>query len=374
MEITTIQGQYAAATVFTDDVEEYAAAQIKMICDNEVAESSVIRVMPDVHPGKVGPIGLTMTVGNRIVPALLGEDVGCGMLAARISAWKAEFQKLDSVIRENVPAGFAVYEKSHRMADEFDLTRLRCYEHISRERALRSLGTLGGGNHFIEVDKGDDGIYVVIHTGSRHLGREMTEYYLKEGQKRLKEKGITVPFELTWLEGDLMEDYLADVKILMDYASLNRRIILKEILKGMKWKALETTESVHNCIGKLPDGRRILRKGATSALAGEPVIIPINMRDGVILGVGKGNPEWNCSAPHGSGRKIKRTEVGEHYTVSDFKAEMKGIWSTSIGKDTLDEAPFAYRGLSDIAERITDTVEITSVIRPIYSFKAGNEK
>ncbi|MDO4809332.1 MAG: RtcB family protein [Eubacteriales bacterium] len=369
-----IQGTYAAAKVFTDDVEEYAAAQIKMICGNEAAEGSLIRVMPDVHPGKVGPIGLTMTVGDRIVPALLGEDVGCGMLAARINAKKVEFQKLDSVIRENVPSGFIIYEKPHRMADEFDLTRPRCYEHISRERAMRSLGTLGGGNHFIEVDQGDDGIYVVIHTGSRHLGREMTEYYLKEGQKRLKEKGIAVPFELTWLEGDLMEDYLADVKVLMEYASLNRRIILKEILKGMKWKALETTESVHNCIGMLPDGRRILRKGATSALKGEPVIIPINMRDGVILGLGKGDPEWNCSAPHGSGRKIKRTEVGEHYTVSDFKAEMKGIWSTSIGKDTLDEAPFAYRGLSDITERIIDTVEITSVIRPIYSFKAGNEK
>lgn len=369
-----IQGKHAAATVFTDDVEEYAAAQIKMICDNEAAKDSVIRVMPDVHPGKVSPIGLTMTVGDRIVPALLGEDVGCGMLAARINVKKAEFQKLDTVIRDNVPAGFNIYDKPHRMADEFDLTRLRCYEHISRERAMRSLGTLSGGNHFIEVDKGDDGLYLVIHTGSRHLGREMTEYYLKEGQKRLKESGITVPFELTWLEGNLMEGYLEDVKVLMEYAALNRRIILKEILKGMKWKALETMESVHNCTGMLPDGRRILRKGATSALKGEPVIIPINMRDGVILGMGKGDPYCNCSAPHGSGRKIKRTEVGEHYTVSDFKAEMKGIYSTSIGKETLDEAPFAYRGLSDIAERITDTVEISAVIHPIYSFKAGNEK
>ena len=224
------------------------------------------------------------------------------------------------------------------------------------------------------MDKGESGVYVVIHTGSRHLGMEVTEYYIREGQSFLKEKGEETPYELTWLEGDLMDSYLHDVKVVQEYAALNRELILREILKGMKWKESEREESVHNYIDTLSDGRLILRKGAISAKEGQRVIIPINMRDGVILGVGMGKPDWNESAPHGSGRKYKREDVKSKFTVSAFKSEMKGIYSTCIGADTLDEAPFAYRDLESILANIGDTVEISEVIKPVYSFKAGEKR
>ncbi len=321
-------GNYSEAIIYTDDIEDYAEAQIKLICDNEVSKGSIIRVMPDVHPGKVGPIGLTMTLGSRVVPNLLGIDIGCGMLMAKVRTKGLEFQKLDKVIRDEISSGFSVRQEPHALSDEFDLSELYCYSHINEDKALRSLGTLGGGNHFIEVDKGEDGVYVVIHTGSRHLGMEVTEYYIKQGQEHLKAAGEDVPYELTWLDGELMDSYLHDVAIAQEYAALNRRIILREILRGMKWKESDCYESIHNYIDTLSDGGKILRKGAISAKARQQVIIPINMRDGVVIGTGKGNTAWNESAPHGSGRKYKREEVKNRFTVSAFKSEMKGIYST----------------------------------------------
>jgi RNA-splicing ligase RtcB len=233
---------------------------------------------------------------------------------------------------------------------------------------------LGGGNHFIEVDKGCDGYYIIIHTGSRHLGYDVADYYTEAARRRLANMGKDVPYEMAYVEGTLMDDYLHDVEIATSYASLNREIILHEIVKGMKWKEIERYESIHNYIGVLPDGTRILRKGAASALEGEKVIIPINMRDGVILGVGKGNPDWNYSAPHGSGRVMRRDEVKNHYTVSAFKNDMKGIYSSSISAGTLDEAPVAYRGIDEILDVISDSVEVTEVIKPVYNFKAGKER
>lgn len=366
-----IEGIYAVANVYTNDIEDYAVAQLQMICDNEVSKGSDIRVMPDVHPGKVGTIGLTMTVGDRIIPNLLGVDIGCGMRILRVKAKNIEGMRLDKVIRENVPAGFDVRPKVHHMAESFDLTRLHCYRHVNAEKALKSLGTLGGGNHFIEIDKGENGLYLVIHTGSRHLGAEITEFYIREGQKVLKDRDEAVPYEVTYIEGALKEDYIHDVAIAQEFAELNRSIISKEILKGMKWKTDDEYESVHNYISTLSDGRLILRKGAISAKQNERVIIPINMRDGAILGIGKGNQEWNNSAPHGSGRKLKREDVNQNYTVSEFKTAMKGIYSTCIGSGTLDEAPFAYRRLEDILENISPTVEVKEVIRPVYNYKAG---
>lgn len=368
-----IQGKYADAMIYTDDIEDYAKAQIQLICDNEVSEGSVIRVMPDVHPGKVGPIGLTMTLGKRVIPNLLGVDIGCGMLMAKVKTKGLEFQKLDKVIRENIPSGFSIRNKPHSMADEFDFSRLLCERQMNEEKAVRSLGTLGGGNHFIEVDKGENDTYVVIHTGSRHLGVEVTEHYIREGQDFLKSSGYDVPYELTWLEGDLKEAYLHDVSIAQEYVELNRKIILREILKGMKWKEAECTESIHNYIDTLSDGRKILRKGAISAREGQPVIIPVNMRDGVIIGTGKGNMEWNESAPHGSGRKYKRDDVKNYFTVSAFKSEMKGIYSSCIGAGTLDEAPFAYRDMGSILDNIKDTVEVSEILKPLYNYKAGEK-
>lgn len=367
-----INGIFASAKIFNDNVEEYAVAQIGMICDNPVARNSIIRVMPDVHPGKVGTIGLTMTIGDRILPNLVGSDIGCGITVARIKKGKMEYQKLDKVIRERIPSGFQVRNEPHTDNERFDFGTLMCSRSINKRKAKCSLGTLGGGNHFIELDKSRDGsIYVAVHSGSRHLGKEVTDYYLQEGQKELKGNGEAVPYEFTYLTGKLMEDYLHDQSLLQEFAALNRSIILNELAKGMKWKLESSINCVHNYIETDGDFK-ILRKGAISAKADEPVVIPINMRDGIILGSGLGNKEWNSSAPHGSGRIMNRTEVKNQFTVSQFKAQMKGIYSSCVGKETLDEAPFAYRGLGEIEEAIKETVKIRQVIQPVYNFKAGN--
>ena len=369
-----IIGNYANAKIFTDDVEAYAEAQIKMICDDPVSSGSKIRIMPDVHPGQVGTIGLTMTIGERILPNLLGVDIGCGVTCARVKGKQIELQKLDSVIRKSIPSGFRVRNTIHHMAEEFPLEKLRCPGEINWDKAFLSLGTLGGGNHFIELDRDTEGrFYLVIHSGSRHLGKEVTERYLRAGAERLKKEGVEVPYPMTWLAGEIMEDYIEDVKTVQEYAQLNRKIMLWQILKEMKLKCEEEFSSVHNYLEE-SEGIRILRKGAISAKEGEQVIIPVNMRDGVVLGKGKGNLEWNNSAPHGSGRRIQRSEVKQHYTVSAFKNEMKGIYCSCIGADTLDEAPFAYRDMEKLLGDIKDSVEVTDILKPVYNFKAGGEK
>lgn len=368
-----ITGRFASAVVFATSIEDYARAQIQMILDNQVSINSKVRIMPDCHPGKVGPIGLTMTVTDKIIPQLMGVDIGCGMLVAKVEG-RFEFPKLDRVISENVPSGFNIRKKPHNKALFEAISDLRCLRAVNGDKALKSLGTLGGGNHFIEVDKGEDGYYIIIHTGSRHLGYDVADYYTEAARRRLANMGNDVPYEMAYVEGTLMDDYLHDVEIATNYSSLNREIILQEILKGMKWKEVERYESIHNYIGTLPDGTRILRKGAASACEGEMVIIPINMRDGVILGVGKGNPDWNYSAPHGSGRVLRRDEVKNHYTVSAFKNDMKGIYSSSIGTGTLDEAPVAYRGIDEIIDVVSDSVEVKEIVKPVYNFKAGKER
>lgn len=366
----TIKGIYAEAKIFADDVEDYAEAQVKMICDSQAAEGSRICLMPDIHPGKVGPIGLSMTVMDKVIPQLLGVDIGCGMTCVKLNRDHVEFQKLDRVIRENVPSGFAIRKAPHHMAEEFSYEKLRCVRHINRQKAERSLGTLGGGNHFIELDRGEDGcLYLVIHTGSRHLGEEVAEYYTKLANLSLKEKGLEIPYYMSYLEGDRREAYVEDVQAVQDYAEWNRQIIAREILRGMKWKAVEQFSVAHNYL----DASGVLRKGAISAGNGEMVIIPANVRDGIILGIGLGNEEWNHSAPHGSGRRLKRGDVKSRYTVSDFKKEMKGIYSSCVGAGTLDEAPFAYRSIAEITEQIRDTVRITQILKPVYNYKGNVE-
>ncbi len=374
----TINGVATSAIIFhtkvtEHSVDDYAMAQIQMLCDNEAFKNCKIRIMPDVHPGKVGTIGFTSTLGERILPNVIGIDIGCGMTLAKVKGKIKEFQKLDTVIRERVPSGFSVRTKIHNQALGFDFTSLYCYKHIREQHARLSLGTLGVGNHFIEVDVDEEkNSYLVVHSGSRHLGQEVTEHYLREGQRELQANGIHTPYELTYLTDTLKEQYLHDLAIVQDFATLNRDIILSEICKGMKWKVHETTSCIHNYVdfnGETP----ILRKGAISAKVGEPVIIPINMRDGILLGTGLGNEEWNCSAPHGAGRILKREDVKKSYTLSSFKSEMKGIYSSCINKDTLDEAPFAYRSIVEIKEAITETVIIHKIIKPIYSFKASGK-
>lgn len=367
----TVKGIYAEAKIFTDDIEPHAEAQVKMICDNEVADKSTICMMPDFHPGKVAPIGLAMTITDKVIPQLLGVDIGCGIACVKLNKSNVEFQKLDRIIRENVPSGFMIRKAPHYLAEEFSYDELHCVHNINRNKAKNSLGTLGVGNHFIEIDKGNDGsLYLIVHTGSRHLGEEVAEYYTKLASENLKERKLDIPYYMSYLDGENKKAYIEDVQIIQRYADLNRQIIIKEILKGMKWKAIEQFSAAHNYI----DDFGTLHKGSISARNGEKVIIPANMRDGIILGIGKGNAEWNYSAPHGSGRKLKRTDVKNQYTVSDFKKEMKGIYSSCVNSGTLDEAPFAYRSIVEITDQIKDTVEITEILRPVYNFKAGSKE
>ncbi len=378
----TIYGKYTNAIVYAVAneeyaLEEYARKQLQMICNHPSAEGSIIRVMPDVHPGKVGTIGLTMTVGDSILPSLVGVDIGCGMTIAKVKTKGVECQKLDTMIREEVPAGGALRKKIHRLAEQTELEKLRCIDKIDEGRALCSIGTLGGGNHFIEVDRDDErGIYLVIHSGSRHLGMEVTDYYLRAGQKeqQMKKEGGHAPYEMTCLSGQLMEDYLHDLAVTQEFARINREAMIDSIVRGMKWKVEEMFTCIHNYVdfSCLPDMEcPILRKGAISAREGEKVIIPINMRDGIILGTGLGNADWNCSAPHGAGRIYKRSEVAAHHTLSEFNKEMQGIYSSCINKDTLDESPFAYRRIDDIVDVLGETVKIDRILKPVYNYKAG---
>ena len=377
----TIYGKYTNAIVYTVEnelyaLEDYARRQLQMIANHPSAEGSSIRVMPDVHPGKVGTIGLTMTIGDSILPSLVGVDIGCGMTIAKVKTKALQFQQLDTVIRDNVPVGPRIRKKEHKYADRVDLSELRCYRHINARKAGCSIGTLGGGNHFIELDKDDEGnTYLVVHSGSRHLGMEVAEYYLRTGQKeiQMKKQGYA-PYEMTCLTGALMEDYLHDIEIIQEFARVNREAMIETIVSGMNWKVIDSFTSIHNYVDFSVSSKPILRKGAISAKEGEKVIIPINMRDGIILGAGLGNPDWNYSAPHGAGRIYSRSEVAEHHTVSEFKKAMEGIYSICINKDTLDESPFAYRGIDDISSVIEPTVKIDKIIKPIYNYKAGADK
>ena len=371
MHLKTIKGKYAEARIFTDESDEYAEAQVRLICDSIAADGSSVCVMPDLHPGKVGPIGLAMTVTDKIIPQLIGVDIGCGVTCVRLNKSKVEFQKLDRIIRENIPSGFDIRKNAHHRADEFQFEKLYCLKNINRDKAEKSLGTLGGGNHFIEIDRSADGtLYLTVHSGSRHTGEEVAEHYTKRASIELKEAGLDISYYQSWLTGRSAEEYIHDVRIMQKYAELNRDIIISEILKGMKLKAEEKFSVPHNYI----DDAGVLHKGSISAREGEQVIIPVNMRDGVILGMGKGNEEWNCSAPHGSGRIIKRSEVKNTHTVSEFRKAMNGIYSSCLAADTLDEAPFAYRSIDEIAARIHATVEITDILTPVYSYKAGSGK
>lgn len=368
----TIIGTETSAKIFTENIEKRALDQIGLLCSQPTFKGSVVRVMPDVHPGKVGTIGFTATLGDAVLPEVVGADIGCGILLAELDAKRIECQKLDALIKREIPSGTAVRTKALARAETFDFKALRCVKHIDEEKAAKSLGTLGGGNHFIEIDRAEDGrLYLLLHSGSRSLGAAVTEYYMRQGQVELKKQGIQIPYELTALSGNLMECYLHDLSIVQSYAELNRSLMLETIAKGMKWKCRNIWQSVHNYVD-FSMNPPVIRKGAVSAKKSETVIIPINMRDGVIIGTGLGNKEWNCSAPHGAGRVLKRSEVKEQHTLSEFKKAMRGIYSTCIRKDTLDEAPFAYRGLEEIASAIEETVEIRDILKPVYNFKAGS--
>ncbi|MBR0485151.1 MAG: RtcB family protein [Oscillospiraceae bacterium] len=399
-----IQGKYALAKIFTDSADEASVAQILELCNQPLAENAQIRIMPDVHAGAGCTIGTTMTLTDKIVPNLVGVDIGCGMMTTVIKETHIEPQKLDKLIRAEVPSGFASRQKLHRYADNVDLTALYCYKQIHAEHALLSIGSLGGGNHFIEVDKDEEGnFYLVIHSGSRHLGVEIAKYYQEEAYKRLngsddgtiqkliadykvqgrqKEiesavkkikntKSTSVPKHLAYCEGELFEQYLHDMKIAQEFAVWNRQAMTDVIIKGMRWHVKDQFTTIHNYIDL---EHNILRKGAVSAQKDEILLIPMNMRDGSLICRGKGNPDWNCSAPHGAGRLMSRSQAKETCSIAEYRQQMKGIYTTSVGMDTLDECPMAYKPMQEIIDNLEPTAEIINIIKPVYNFKAGSEE
>jgi len=397
-----IKGEFNSAVCYCDQLEKLAEEQIQTVCSRPEFAGSKIRIMPDVHFGKGCTIGTTMTITNKVVPGMVGVDIGCGMETAEIAEDEIDLKKLDNVIRRGIPCGRDVRKELHALNSEIDLTKLRCVEHVKLERAQRSIGTLGGGNHFIEVDRADNGrLFIVVHSGSRHLGTEVAEHYqneawstlsgnskaqideviaklkaegrqaeIKQTVKRLKsnsEREAGIPKDLAYVEGRSFNDYIHDMKLIQRFAVLNRYAMMEIILKDMKLTKISGFTTIHNYIDT---DSMILRKGAVSAKNGEKLLIPINMRDGSFICVGRGNADWNYSAPHGAGRVMSRNAAFSSLSMEEYKAEMQGIYTTCVNKKTLDESPMAYKSMGSIVGQITPTADIIMQIKPIYNFKA----
>ena len=399
-----IKGKFGTAKVFAEIAEESAVSQILSLCNQEISKGAKIRIMPDVHTGAGCTIGTTMTVTDKAIPNLVGVDIGCGMETVRLKETHIELQKLDKLIYNRIPSGFAVRDEPHRFAEQFSREALFCGEKIHVRRMMQSIGSLGGGNHFIEADQGGDGsIYLVIHSGSRHLGVEVARYYQEEAYRQLNsaskdevealigalkaegkqqqiQKAIEalhesrrtdIPKGLAYTAGTLFQQYIHDMKLTQQFAMLNRKAMMDELIRGMGLHVQEQFTTIHNYIDT---DYMILRKGAVSARRGEKLLIPMNMRDGSLICTGKGNDDWNQSAPHGAGRLMSRAEAKSSFTVSEFKKQMHGIYTTSVSSGTLDECPMAYKPMDAILRCIGDTVTVDEIIRPIYNFKAGAEE
>lgn len=402
-----IKGKFSSAIIYTDTVEDTALDQLMLLCDQPFTENCKIRIMPDCHAGTGCVIGFTADLGDKVIPNIVGVDIGCGMLTVELGKCTIDFERFDNTLRSTVPSGKNVHEG--RIVRFPDLQQLHCYRYLKDSKRIeRSIGTLGGGNHFIELDRDDDGkVYLVIHTGSRNLGTQVANHYqhlayelslgkdelfekqmrlieeykamgrrkeiqqaIKELHKSFKPKMPTLPRELCYLTGEYREMYLHDMKICQEFAVLNRKTIAQSILNGYFGKDIdcfEYFETIHNYIDM---EYNIIRKGAVSAKQGEKLLIPINMKDGSLICTGKGNPEWNFSAPHGAGRLFSRTAAKEMFSVEEFRQVMQGIYTTSVNENTLDESPFAYKNMDDIVGNIAPTADITAVIKPIYNFKA----
>ena len=395
-----IKGKMNTAICYAKVIEDEAIEQIRRMCDYPFTEGSRIRIMPDVHAGKGCTIGTTMTISDKAVPNVVGVDIGCGMFTVELGDVEIDMEKLDEAAHY-IPSGMNVWENRQV---HFDLTELRCFRALKDSKRLeRSLGTLGGGNHFIEVDVSETGIkYLVIHSGSRNLGKQVAEYYqqlaidLNKGKEEFfakrdaliaeykatgrrqeiqaalkqlhwQEKQTSIPEDLCFVYGSYLEDYLHDVEICQAFARRSREKMAEILLERTGLTAISAFHTIHNYIDT---EERILRKGAIAAHKGEKVLIPINMRDGSVLAIGKGNPEWNFSAPHGAGRIMSRTTAKESLDLEEYKREMAGVYTTSVSEATLDEAPMAYKSLEDIIDVIRDSVDVIEVLKPIYNFKA----
>lgn len=396
-----ISGRYDTAIAYASIIEEGARQQIAHMCDQPFAEGANIRIMPDVHAGKGCTIGTTMRVTDKIVPNIVGVDIGCGMLTINLGRDPIDLTQLDEACH-SIPCGFSVWPGRR---ESFDLEQLRAYRQLNKTKHIqRSIGTLGGGNHFIELDKSSDGTqYLVIHSGSRNLGTQIAAYYqqlaielhqgkeeyfirkealiaeykaagrrkeIKDALKQLhwEEREPDAPADLCWLYGSYMEDYLHDVEICQRFAKRNREVMAEVILESIGRQGEGAFHTIHNYIDV---DEMILRKGAIAAHKGELVLIPINMRDGSILARGKGNPDWNESAPHGAGRLMSRNDAHERLSLEEFKRQMEGVYSTCVGESTLDEAPMAYKSIDDIIGHLDETVEIIDILKPVFNFKAS---
>ena len=401
-----IKGKINTAICYANIIEDGAIEQIRRMCDYALTEGSKIRIMPDVHAGKGCTIGTTMTITDKACPNIVGVDIGCGMYTVKINEKDLDFAKIDEACHY-IPSGMNVWEgrKEH-----FDMTGLKCYRYLKDSRRLeRSLGTLGGGNHFIEIDKASDGtFYLVIHSGSRNLGKQVAEYYqqlaidlhmgkedyfkkrdeiiatykaegrrgeiqtaLKELKNSFETQDLLIPNDICWLYGTFLDDYLHDVEVCQKFAKRSRELMAETLFERTGLTAGENFHTIHNYIDT---DEMILRKGAIAAHKGEKILIPINMRDGVVLATGKGNPEWNYSAPHGAGRLMSRSQAKENLSMEAYRAAMEGIYTTSVNEKTLDEAPMAYKSLEDIIDVIKDSVDIIDIMKPVYNFKASDEE
>ena len=398
-----IKGKMNTALCYAKVVEKEAIEQIRRMCDYPMTEGSQIRIMPDVHAGKGCTIGTTMTINGKAVPNVVGVDIGCGMYTVNLGKADIDFEKVDEAAHF-IPSGRDIWDGR---IERSDLTDLACYRQLKETKRLaKSLGTLGGGNHFIEIDEASDGTkYLVIHSGSRNLGKQVAELYQKlavnldrgygeylekreeiihtykeqgrreEIQEALKqlhfkvyESEPTMPEDLCYLSGRYLEDYLHDVVICQTFAKRNREKMAELLLERTGMTGGEAFHTIHNYIDT---EEMILRKGAIAAHKGEKVLIPINMRDGSVLAVGKGNPDWNFSAPHGAGRLMSRTDAKAKLSMKEYEESMKGIYTTSVNEYTLDESPMAYKSLDDIIDVIKDSVDVIDIMKPIYNFKAS---
>lgn len=385
----TIKGKYNTATVYTDILTDSTVGQIMTLCNQKFAQDAKIRIMPDTHSGSSSVIGTTMTIKDQVVPNLVGVDIGCGLNVTKFrKGVKLNFDKLDRIIRNRIPSGHHSHSKP---LYSFPLENIQAPIH--RGWALQSLGTLGGGNHFIEVNEGSDGFYLVIHSGSRVLGKEIAEYHqeiayqkLTKMRQELKQQAkvandpdekadlnrqweeLKIPYDLSYVSNRDLENYLSDMQIAQQYAVFNRQSMAQTILKAMKWEkqVIESFDSPHNYIDLK---HMILRKGAASARKNEKMIVPLNMKDGSIIGVGKGNDEWNQSGPHGAGRTMSRSQARASIRLENYQHMMRHVWTTSVSKKTLDEAPKAYKSKKQILTDLHETMEVKEIIRPLYNFK-----
>lgn len=392
-----LQGKYNTAKVFTDNIDAETISQVIQLLNQPFVTENQIRIMPDCHAGSGCVIGTTMTLNDKVVPNLVGVDIGCGMLAVKLAEKQSDicFEQFDEIIHKHIPYGFDIHEHAIAKSNINEIIAP-----VDVERAYKSLGTLGGGNHFIEVnkDKNDD-LWLVIHTGSRHLGIEVCKHYQDMAWYKIKNNGIDekikstveklkaegkhheientikilrmqtgpIPKELCYVEGQDFDDYIHDMKLAQEHAFINRATIAREILKYSGLHEVDRFDTIHNFIDTK---NMILRKGSIAAYAGEKVIIPMNMRDGSLICVGKGNPDWNYSAPHGAGRIMSRSKAKDNVSMEAFADTMKDVYSTSVMESTLDEAPMVYKPMQEIMDNIGETVDIIDVIKPIYNFKA----